>query len=257
MKFHLALFLTVAKVIAASSFTVNSTKLSENSLESTRSFDKHFNLFDLIKLFSSAKSKSIDGRKKSKSKGELVPFDGLHLNDDIRRVEKATSLAELNRNEGLMDMTSMMKPERDVKKEEEPQFWVFDKFASKVDLLFMTKVLLKIIVFKKIVKFIALVCLLFFLPTINDNSEDEKKDSRNLNVYGKRKKLKFNLFWCQISTFFADQIDYRTKEILYFAITALEGFSLDRMVWCVADHDAFCRFQVMFDNVDQIYTIDK
>jgi hypothetical protein len=58
-------------------------------------------------------------------------------------------------------------------------------------------------------------------------------------------------------TIFADQIDYRTKEILYFAVTALESFTLDKMVWCVAEHDAFCRFQTMFDNVDQIYTVDQ
>ena len=58
-------------------------------------------------------------------------------------------------------------------------------------------------------------------------------------------------------TFFVDQFDYRTKEVLFFAITALEGFTLDKMVWCVAEHDAFCRFQTMFDNVDQIYTIDQ
>lgn len=55
-------------------------------------------------------------------------------------------------------------------------FEKFERFKNNVDLLFMTKVILKILVFKKIVKFIALVCLLFFLPTINDNEEA----SRNL-----------------------------------------------------------------------------
>lgn len=29
------------------------------------------------------------------------------------------------------------------------------------------------------------------------------------------------------------------------------------MVWCVAEHDAFCRFQTMYDNIDQIYTVDQ
>lgn len=54
-----------------------------------------------------------------------------------------------------------------------------------------------------------------------------------------------------------NETDYRTKEIMTFGLAAIEGFSLDKMVWCVAEHDAFCRFQTMFDNIDQIYTIDK
>lgn len=208
-------------------------------------------------MFKSMKSEPNGDGKKSKTKFEVVPYDGLYNNN--RRVEKFVTLAELNKQEGIMNMnmnTDMaMKDDKEVKKEES-QFWLFDKYANKVDLLFMTKVLLKIIVFKKIVKFIALICLLFFLPTINDNSEEEKKDSRNFDVYGKiliviSSKL-------EVSNFnFPDQIDYRTREILYFAIVALEGFTVDKMVWCVAEHDAFCRFQTMFDNIDQIYTVDQ
>lgn len=59
-------------------------------------------------------------------------------------------------------------------------FEKFEAFKNNTDLLFMTKVLLKIIVFKKIIKFIALVCLLFFLPTINS-----EESSRKLNNNGK------------------------------------------------------------------------
>jgi len=55
----------------------------------------------------------------------------------------------------------------------------------------------------------------------------------------------------------SDQVDYRTKEIYNLAINAVEGFSLDKVVWCVAEHDIYCRFQTMFDNVDQIYTVDQ
>ena len=40
-------------------------------------------------------------------------------------------------------------------------------------------------------------------------------------------------------------------------MTAIEGFSFDKMVWCVAEHDAFCRFASMFDTVDQAYTVDS
>lgn len=191
--FKLTLFFLIINLIAVSSFSVNVTKISENNSLKTsnssepRTIDKHFNLlYGLYKMFKSMKSKSnVDG-KKSKSSVEVVPFDGLYRGDyNNRRVEKFVTLADLNKQEGIMGMnmnTAMVKKE----KPEKPEFWLFDKYASKVDLLFMTKVLLKIIVFKKIVKFIALICLLFFLPTISDNSssDDDKKDSRNLDIYG-------------------------------------------------------------------------
>lgn len=66
-----------------------------------------------------------------------------------------------------------------------------------------------------------------------------------------------DFFISLINFFVSDQMDYRTKEILTFALTAIEGFSSDVMVWCVGEHDTYCRFRTMFDNVDQIYTIDK
>lgn len=193
--FKPTLIFLVINAIAVSSFSVNVTRISQNSLEPSRTSEartisKHFNLlYDLFKMFNSVKPKSNGDAKKSKTKVEVIPFDGLnHDAYNNRRVEKFTTLAELNKQEGILDMNmnSAIADIKDVKKEE-PQFWMFDKFTSKYDLIFMTKVLLKIIVFKKIVKFIALVCLLFFLPTINDNSKEEKKDSRNLDVYGKVK----------------------------------------------------------------------
>jgi hypothetical protein len=180
-------------VITVSSFSVNVSQFSENSLNPSKSSEsrtigKHFNLLSgLFKMFNLMKLKSNGDGKKSKAKVEIIPFDGLYYDaKNNRRVEKFTNSAELNKQEGVMEMNmnTSLKDVKEVKKEE-PQFWLFDKYASKVDLLFMTKVLLKIIVFKKIVKFIALICLLFFLPTINDNSDEDKKDSRNLDVYGK------------------------------------------------------------------------
>lgn len=59
------------------------------------------------------------------------------------------------------------------------------------------------------------------------------------------------------NSFASDQIDYRTKEIFTFVITAVESFTSDVTVWCVGEHDTYCRFKTMFDNVDQIYTVDK
>lgn len=70
--------------------------------------------------------------------------------------------------------------------------WLLDKFKFKLDLFTIGKILIKLIIFKKIIKFIALICLLLFLPKlqpksivnmsdllgIGDSSESEESDER-------------------------------------------------------------------------------
>lgn len=46
------------------------------------------------------------------------------------------------------------------------EHWLLDKFKFKLDLFTIGKILIKLIIFKKIVKFIALICLLLFLPKL-------------------------------------------------------------------------------------------
>lgn len=75
--------------------------------------------------------------------------------------------------------------------------WLFDKFKFKLDLFTIGKILIKLIIFKKIVKFIALICLLLFLPRLQtkplnmvemlaggDESEEETEEKRS---FGDRK----------------------------------------------------------------------
>lgn len=73
--------------------------------------------------------------------------------------------------------------------------WLFDKFKFKLDLFTIGKILLKLIIFKKIVKFIALICLLLFLPRLQtkplnvvdmlsgggDESEEEIDEKRSFS----------------------------------------------------------------------------
>lgn len=49
----------------------------------------------------------------------------------------------------------------------------------------------------------------------------------------------------------------RSKQILHLALFAIEQFSLPTMIYCVGELDIYCRFQLMFDQVDQSYTVDK
>lgn len=44
--------------------------------------------------------------------------------------------------------------------------WLWEKFHLKFDLFTLGKILLKLLIFKKIVKFIGVICLLMFLPTL-------------------------------------------------------------------------------------------
>ena len=175
------LVIFVISVSLTSSFIVNvvdnkTTVFSEVS--KPRTVDRTFNmLYNLYKMFNSSHEK-----KPSKKKQKLVPYDGLYYGtyDDHQPAWEDNNLVE---------ETGVMKQEE---KKKEPQFWLFDNFAKKTDLLLMTKILLKIIIFKKIVKFIALVCLLFFVPTLNDSSMNESTNStsseehaKNYDVYGK------------------------------------------------------------------------
>jgi hypothetical protein len=71
--------------------------------------------------------------------------------------------------------------------------WFLAKLFKKFDLVLMSKLLLKLIIFKKIVKFIAIICLLLFLPTLkkkfedvtSGESEEEQRNGKIFDPYGK------------------------------------------------------------------------
>lgn len=51
-----------------------------------------------------------------------------------------------------------------------------DKFKLKLDLFTIGKLLLKLVIFKKIVSFIAIICLLLFIPSLKNHDKDESMD---------------------------------------------------------------------------------
>lgn len=77
--------------------------------------------------------------------------------------------------------------------------WLLDKFKFKLDLFTIGKILIKLIIFKKIIKFIALICLLLFLPKLqskamkvedfmggdDDESEEDEARGRAFGSYCK------------------------------------------------------------------------
>jgi hypothetical protein len=71
--------------------------------------------------------------------------------------------------------------------------WFLAKLMKKFDLILMSKILLKLIIFKKIVKFIGIICLLMFLPILKkkfedhiDSGEDEVRRIKPLDDYGEK-----------------------------------------------------------------------
>lgn len=64
----------------------------------------------------------------------------------------------------------------------------FDKIKLKLDLFTLGKIILKLIIFKKIVKFIAVICLLLFIPKLihykKDGGHDDDERQFRYNVEG-------------------------------------------------------------------------
>lgn len=182
MKLELVFVAFFASV--AFGFRVNTSNDSPDSTEmyEPRGVDKGFKLlYNLYRMF-----KSKGELRPAKPKYEIVPLNGIYPDDYYTsRIDKLVTLADLNKQDGNGMASDMMK-ESETKKEEEPQYWLFDKYSKKVDLVLLTKILLKLIIFKKIVKFIALVCLLFFIPAIKDDSAKEERNAGSLNVYGEK-----------------------------------------------------------------------
>lgn len=67
---------------------------------------------------------------------------------------------------------------------------------KKFDLILMSKILLKLIIFKKIVKFIGVICLLMFLPMLKkkwDGDDDEERRIKELDAFCKNEYDFFNI----------------------------------------------------------------
>lgn len=124
--------------------------------------------------------------------------------------------------------------------------WFLEKILKKFDLVLMSKLLLKFIIFKKIVKFIGIICLLLFIPALKKKFEDV---AENMSSDEERNGRNYKFLDAYAST------DFRIKEIANFALTAIEGFESHQIPWCVGESEFYCRFQYMLDQVDLRYPL--
>lgn len=67
---------------------------------------------------------------------------------------------------------------------------ILDKFKFKLDLFTLGKILLKIVIFKKIVSLIAIICLLLFIPSLKHiKGDDDLDESDELRKFHNSKTL--------------------------------------------------------------------
>lgn len=86
----------------------------------------------------------------------------------------------------------MPQPEQQQEHQKSQGEWLIAKLMKKFDLILVSKIMLKLIIFKKIVKFIAVICLLMFIPVLKkkfmDHSgemdEEEERRIKELDAYG-------------------------------------------------------------------------
>ncbi|XP_053673160.1 uncharacterized protein LOC128723439 [Anopheles nili] len=125
-----------------------------------------------------------------------------------------------------------------------PENWLLSKLKFKFDLFTVAKILLKLVIFKKIVKFIALLCLLFFIPTLKPSGGGGHSDESSEEERRRSYDMKF---------------DYqrRVSNMTQFALTALEAFTVDNALYCPEENLLSCRFKRMFDVIDESYPASR
>lgn len=55
-----------------------------------------------------------------------------------------------------------------------------DKFKLKLDLFTLGKILLKAVIFKKVISFIAILCLLLFIPSLKPDKDDDSMEMEDM-----------------------------------------------------------------------------
>lgn len=172
------------------------------------------------------------------------------------------------------------------------EHWLLDKFKFKLDLFTLGKLLIKLILFKKFIKFVALICLLLFLPKLqskgmmhvqdlfggdddeddDDDDKEEASSSSGSNVNHKAASHRAFASYCKCSVWCLLPFWNLTRELLmppdlprktqinevtHFALTAIEAFTDKHLTKCGNLTDIPCRFQSMVDEIDTKYPYER
>lgn len=121
-----------------------------------------------------------------------------------------------------------------------PYQFLFTKLKAKLNIFTIGKLLLKLLIFKKIIKFIGIICLLLILPKLKhfvkdmsattsiESTEIESRqfpliESGTLNI-GISIRINYNYLIFLLFSLFIDILEQRINEVFNFAIEALQKF---------------------------------
>ncbi|XP_053698843.1 uncharacterized protein LOC128745792 [Sabethes cyaneus] len=128
-----------------------------------------------------------------------------------------------------------------------PESWLLSKLKLKFSWFTLAKILLKLVIFKKIVKFIALLCLLFFIPTLKPSESDNNQSGGDNGGEDYRRRT-YDMHY---------NYDIQLNEVTRFALKALEAFTIDNELYCPEDNLLSCRAKRMFDFIDEEYPLRR
>uniref|UniRef100_A0A336MN52 CSON004151 protein n=1 Tax=Culicoides sonorensis TaxID=179676 RepID=A0A336MN52_CULSO len=121
--------------------------------------------------------------------------------------------------------------------------WLLEKIKFKIDFYTIGKILLKLVIFKKIVKFIGLICLLMFIPTLKKKlgmDDKDQHDSEDSEDSEERLLKNSNAF----------HISSRKLDDLTLMLTrAIETFAVQGIACTDDDPNSECKFSNIYNRL--------
>uniref|UniRef100_A0A1B0CS33 Uncharacterized protein n=1 Tax=Lutzomyia longipalpis TaxID=7200 RepID=A0A1B0CS33_LUTLO len=130
-----------------------------------------------------------------------------------------------------------------------PTDWLLDKLHFKLDLVTIGKIILKLIIFKKIVKFIAILCLLLFLPKLNMmGSSSTDHNNHHDHDYDISVFRKFNV---------DESKNARINELTSFVLSSIDAFTRKEVKCPQNSGEMSCRLNRMLTTIDSKYPLKR
>lgn len=147
--------------------------------------------------------------------------------------------------------------------------WLKTSTNISINVATVAKILLSLIAFKKILKFLLILGFLLFAPnikktqdmyhTISKNDLNKNHFYHHVTIHVKNKKNKLNTSSTiekSVDRAVVDREKFdvqRIKDLSIFLGQSVEAFTIKSLI-CYGVEDIFCRFYQLFENIDKIYS---
>ena len=135
---------------------------------------------------------------------------------------------------------------------------LLDKLKLKLDLFTIGKILLKVVLFKKFVSFVAVLCLLLFIPTLKrkvdnavpDGGDDDDDEDAAMRGFGKKKNKGLSTFVVKLGySGFVLAGDEFLNNITEFVMGAIDNFSKNYTGEAKCE-SVFCKTKKVVQGID-------